>query len=124
MELGLTGRVASIAGASKGLGRGQAEKLVGEGAHVATCARTARTLELTGAGIEKSTGHGVFRWALDVTDSKAVADFVAGVKARLGRGDICVTNFGGPPSNWFKGNEPEDWRAAFDQLLIRPFISP
>jgi 3-oxoacyl-[acyl-carrier protein] reductase len=118
MDLGLSGRVAIIAAASKGLGRAVAEELAQEGAHVAICARTAKTLAETAAGIEKSTGHEVFHRALDVTDSKAVADLVAAVQTRFGRLDICVTNSGGPPSNSFKGTKSEDWRAAFDQLLM------
>src|SRR5882762_2198487 len=113
MDLGLTGRVAIVAAASKGLGRAVAEELAREGAHVAICARTAKTLEETAASIEKSRGHAVFRRALDVTDSTAVADFVAAVDIRFGRIDICVTNSGGPPSNSFKGTKAEDWRTAF-----------
>ena len=118
MDLGLRGRVAIVAAASKGLGRAVAEELAREGAHVAICARTAQTLEETAAGIAKSSGTEVFHTALDVTDSKAVAEFVAAVETRFGRVDICVTNSGGPPSNVFKGTTQEDWRAALDQLLM------
>ncbi len=88
MDLGLKGRVAIVAAACKGLGRVVAEELASEGAHVAICARTARTLEDTAARIEKSTGPEVFRRALDVTDSKAVTDFVAAVETHFGRIDI------------------------------------
>lgn len=118
MDLGLTGRVAIVAAASKGLGKAVAEELAREGAHVAICARTAGTLEETAREIEKSTGRAVFPQALDVADSKAVASFVAAVEARFGRVDICVTNSGGPPSNQFKNTPPEAWRAALDQLLM------
>ena len=118
MDLGLNGRVAIIAAASKGLGRAVAEELAREGAHVAICARTPDTLAETAAHIQKSTGREVFHHALDVTDSAAVAAFVAAVEARFGRLDICVTNSGGPPSNSFKNTKPEDWRSAVDQLLM------
>lgn len=118
MDLGLSGRVAIVAAASKGLGRAVAEELAREGAQVAICARTAGTLEETARGIEKSTGSAVFHQALDVADSAAVAAFVAAVEARFGRVDICVTNSGGPPSNQFKNTPPEAWRAALDQLLM------
>src|SRR5882762_6300037 len=102
MDLGLTGRVAIVAAASKGLGRAVAEELAREGAHVALCARTASTLAETAANIQKTTGREVLHQALDVADSAAVAAFVAAVETRLGRIDICVTNSGGPPSNLFK----------------------
>jgi 3-oxoacyl-[acyl-carrier protein] reductase len=118
MDLGLTGRVAIVAAASKGLGRAVAEELAREGAQVAMCARTAATLEETAAHIQKTTGREVLHWALDVTDSQAVAAFVQAAEARFGRVDICVTNSGGPPSNLFKNTPPEAWRAALDQLLM------
>jgi 3-oxoacyl-[acyl-carrier protein] reductase len=118
MDLGLTGRVGIVAAASRGLGRAVAEELAREGAHLAICARTASTLAETAAHIQKATGREVFHQALDVTDSAAVAAFVAAVETRFGRIDICVTNSGGPPSNVFKNTKPEDWRAALDQLLM------
>ncbi len=64
MHLGLTGRVAIVAAASKGLGRAFAEELASKDAHVAICARTASTLEYAAARIAKSTGHGVFHGGL------------------------------------------------------------
>jgi len=118
MDLGLTGRVAIVAAASKGLGRAVAEELAREGAHVAICARTEETLAATAAQIEKSTGREVFHRALDVTDSKAVTAFVSTVEERHGRIDICVTNSGGPPSKPFRDTHPDEWRAAVDQLLM------
>jgi 3-oxoacyl-[acyl-carrier protein] reductase len=120
MDLGLTGRVAIVAAASKGLGRAVAQELAREGAYVAICARTAGTLAQTATDIEKCScsGREVFRQALDVTDSSAVATFVSAVEARFGRVDICVTNSGGPPSNSFKNTKPEDWRSAVEELLM------
>ena len=87
MNLGLTGRVAIVAAASKGLGRAVEEELAREGARVAICARTASTLAETAAHIQKTTGQEVFDQALNVTDSTGVAAFVADVEARLGRAD-------------------------------------
>lgn len=118
MDLGLSGRVAIVAAASKGLGRAVAEELAREGAHVAICARAPGTLAEAAAQIQKSTAREVFHQALDVTDSVGVASFVAAVEARFGRLDICVTNSGGPPSNSFKNTKPEDWRSAVEQLLM------
>ena len=47
MDLGITGLVAIVAAANKGLGRAVAEELGREGAHVAICARTPATLAET-----------------------------------------------------------------------------
>lgn len=56
MDLGLRGRVAIVAAASKGLGRAVAEELAREGADVAICARTALTLEQAAAAIRAAGG--------------------------------------------------------------------
>ncbi len=122
MDLGLKGRVAIVAAASKGLGRAVAEELAREGAHVAICARTASTLEETAAQIQKATGREVFHRALDVTNSTAVTDFVAAVETRFGRVDICVTNSSGPPSNLLVSTQSGVWRAAANGGLLRSLL--
>jgi 3-oxoacyl-[acyl-carrier protein] reductase len=118
MDLGLRGRVAIIAAASKGLGRAVAEELAREGAEVAICARTAADLEKAADRIG-AVGRGKVFWqALDVSDSQAVSNFVAAVAKRFGGVDICVTNTGGPPSKLFMATTEEDWRTWTDQLLM------
>jgi 3-oxoacyl-[acyl-carrier protein] reductase len=118
LDLGLQGRVAIVAAASKGLGRAVAEELAREGASVAICARNTPELEKTAAHIQKSTGREVFHQAVDVTNPAVVAQFVAAVEERFGRIDICVTNSGGPPSKTFVDTNAEDWRNAVDLLLM------
>ena len=118
MDLGLQGRVAIVAAASKGLGRAVAEELAREGASVAICARTASELEQAAGHIQKATGRGVFHQSVDVTNPDAVSHFVSAVEERFGRLDICVTNSGGPPSKMFVDTKPEDWRTAVELLLM------
>jgi 3-oxoacyl-[acyl-carrier protein] reductase len=118
MDLGLRGRVAIVAAASKGLGRAVAEELAREGARVAICSREAKNIEQTAKEIQASTGQRVLWRAVDVKQEQPVAGFVADVEKELGRLDICVTNSGGPPSNSFADTKPEEWRTAVDQLLM------
>jgi 3-oxoacyl-[acyl-carrier protein] reductase len=118
MDLGLSRRVAIVAAASSGLGFAVAQELAREGADVAICARTAGTLQSAAAAIQRAGGREVYFKSVDVTDAKAVAEFVAAVETRYGRVDICVTNSGGPPSKLFAETANEDWRAAIDQLLM------
>ncbi|GAC1616539.1 MAG: SDR family oxidoreductase [Candidatus Acidiferrum sp.] len=118
MDLGLQGRVALVAAASKGLGRAVAQELAKEGAHVAICARSAPALQEAAAQIGEISGCEVFWQAVDVTDAAAVASLVAAVEKRFGKIDICVTNSGGPPSKPFADTQVEDWRAAIDLLLM------
>ncbi len=118
MDLGLRGRVAIVAAASKGLGRAAAEELAREGADVAICARTSSDLERAAERIRSVGGRDVFWQTLDVSDSQAVPNFVAAVERRFGRVDICITNTGGPPSKLFMATSEEDWRTWTDQLLM------
>jgi 3-oxoacyl-[acyl-carrier protein] reductase len=118
LDLGLQGRVATVAAASKGLGRAVAEEFAREGASVAICARTASELEQAAEQIQKSTGREVFCQPVDITNPAAVSHFVAAVEDRFGRLDICVTNSGGPPSKLFVDTKPEEWRSAVDLLLM------
>ncbi|MGA8222750.1 MAG: SDR family oxidoreductase [Candidatus Acidiferrales bacterium] len=118
MDLGLKGRVAIVAAASKGLGRAVAEEFAHEGCEVAICARTAKDLESAAAEIGKANGRSVFWKALDVTDAQAVSGFVEAVEKKYGRVDICVSNAGGPPAKKFLDITLEEWRTAVDLTLM------
>lgn len=118
MDLGLKGRVAIVAAASKGLGRAVAEEFAREGCELAICARTEAAIERAAKEIERSCGRAVFRRAMDVTNAEAVRQFVADVDAKFGRLDICVTNAGGPPAKKFAELSIEDWRHAVDLTLM------
>jgi 3-oxoacyl-[acyl-carrier protein] reductase len=118
MDLGLKGRVAIVAAASKGLGRAVAEELARDGAEVAICGRSASNLNDAAETIRKATGRSVFTQELDVTRAEAVHDFVAAVEKRFARVDICVTNAGGPPAKKFLEISLEDWANAVDLTLM------
>ncbi len=118
MDLGLRGRVAIVAAASKGLGLAAAESLAREGAEVAICARTASDLESASQRIKSAGGRNVFWRTVDVGDGEAVRQFVESVEREFGRVDICVTNTGGPPSKLFLATTSEDWKTWTDQLLM------
>jgi 3-oxoacyl-[acyl-carrier protein] reductase len=118
MDLGLKGRAAVVAAASRGLGRAVAEEFAREGCRVAICARTASEIEKTAQEIEKAFGATVFWRALDVTKEDAVRGFVRDVEKKFGRVDICVTNAGGPPSKKFVDTTLAEWRTAVDLTLM------
>jgi 3-oxoacyl-[acyl-carrier protein] reductase len=118
MDLGLRGRVAIVAAASKGLGRAAAEELAREGAEVAICSRTAGDLENAAAIIKAAGGRDVFWQAIDVGNADEVSSFVSAVEKHFGRVDICITNTGGPPSKLFAATTNQDWRTWTDQLLM------
>jgi 3-oxoacyl-[acyl-carrier protein] reductase len=118
MDLGLKGRVAIVAAASKGLGLAVATELAKEGAEVAICARNAERLESAMKSIRDASGSTVYSEAFDVTDTARVGQFVAAVEKKFERVDICVTNAGGPPAKPFLDVTIDQWRAAVDMTLL------
>lgn len=92
MQLGLRGKVAVVTGASRGIGKAVAAALLDEGCAVAICSRGAA--QLSAAVDELSAKGQVIGIATDVTDEKAVKDFVAATLNRFGRIDILVNNAG------------------------------
>ena len=93
VDLGLTGKVALVTAASKGLGRGVARALSADGARVVICARGAESLEATAAELPGE----VLAIPADVTEPDAPARLVAATVERFGGIDILVANSGGPP---------------------------
>src|ERR1700722_18923779 len=118
MDLGLKGKVAIVAAASKGLGRAVAEEFAKEGCEVAICARTAADVEQAAREIERTNGRAVLCEAMDVTDVGAVRRFVNAVEKKFGRVDICVTNAGGPPAKRFLDITLEGWRRGGGLALL------
>lgn len=94
MDLGIEGRVAIVTAASRGLGRGAALALAGEGARVLICARDPGRLEATRAQLP---GEGHLAIAADVTDPATPTRLVEAAAERLGGVHIVVANAPGPP---------------------------
>ncbi len=114
MDLGLQNRVALIAASSQGIGLATAEAFAAEGCRVAMCARNPERLQLAAEKMRNERGVEVFAEALDVSDPAAVSRFVAGVAAKFGSVDICVTNAGGPPAKGFLACTLEEWQRAIE----------
>jgi 3-oxoacyl-[acyl-carrier protein] reductase len=118
MDLGLKNRGVIVAASSQGMGLATAEAFAREGAQVAMCARTEKTLQEAANRIRTQTGAEVYAEALDVTDAAAVQRFVEQVAKRFGRIDVCVTNAGGPPAKNFLSLTADEWRKAVDLNLM------
>jgi 3-oxoacyl-[acyl-carrier protein] reductase len=118
MNTGLQNRVAIVAASSRGIGRATAESFAAEGCRVAMCSRDAVSLGAAAEAIQQKFGAEVFSAPLDVTDPKAVHDFVEQTVAKFGSADICVTNAGGPPAKGFLAASLEEWRSAVDANFL------
>jgi len=117
MDMGIAGRWALVCAASKGLGLGCAQALVGEGVNVVITARGTAALEAAAAEL---------RALNPAVQVKAVAGDIttpAGRAAALAacpRLDILVTNAGGPPTGDFRDWGRDDWIAALDANMLTP----
>lgn len=112
MDLGIEGKVAFVAAASKGLGRAVAEELAREGASLVLCARNAENLNLAARQIAETSGVSVFPVAADVSNAEDIARAVQLGIEKFGRIDILVTNAGGPPAGQFESLSREMWESA------------
>src|SRR3954470_4000356 len=86
----LTGKVALVTGASRGLGEGAARELAARGASVMLVARDGAPV----AAVAKGIGERAAAESLDVSDYAAVGRVVAATRARFGGLDILVNNAG------------------------------
>jgi 3-oxoacyl-[acyl-carrier protein] reductase len=114
MDLQLTGRVALITGASRGIGEGIARALAREGCRLALCARGGDALEKTARSISSETGAEVFTRSLDITRSGEAEEFVAAAADYFGGIDILVNNAGGNRRKPFEETTDEDWQAILE----------
>lgn len=113
MDLQMTGKVAMITGASKGLGRYIALRLAEEGCDLAICARSQETLASTAEEI-RALGRRVVAKPLDVTTPGAAEELVQETLAALGRIDVLVNNVGGNRRGQVHETSDADWEAILD----------
>jgi 2-deoxy-D-gluconate 3-dehydrogenase len=116
----LSGRVAIVTGASRGLGRAMAQALAGAGADVAVAGRAKPDLEETAHGIER-VGRRALVVPTDVTSFVEVETLVERAHEEFGRLDVLVNNAGlakvKPLVEW----TPDEWRALVDINLLGVF---
>src|SRR6476469_4729371 len=113
MDLNLTGKVAVVTGASKGIGLAVATALAAEGVLVVAGARNVNAL----AGIT-----GVHPVAVDLTSADGPASLISEAVATFGGLDILVNNIGGvtPHLGGFVSVTDEDWLHALTINLLTP----
>lgn len=87
----LTGRVALVTGASRGIGEATARLLAEQGAHVIVASRKQEDLDKVAAAIQKSGGQAT-AIAAHQGDSAALKNLMGEIEAKFGKLDILVNN--------------------------------
>jgi 3-oxoacyl-[acyl-carrier protein] reductase len=118
MDLDLTGKVALVTAASKGLGRATATQLAAEGARVMISSRGEEQLARTAAEIADSTGAQVEHYAADVSDASGLDRLIRETEQKLGGIDVLVNNAGGPRPGGFDALDDAAWQEAFELNLM------
>lgn len=118
MNVGLHGKVAMVAGASRGLGHGVARMLAREGALVSMASRDEEAIRGAAERIAQETGTQTLGSALDLRDANAVAAWHSATVDAFGGVDLLFANTGGPPAGTTLSFDDEAWRDAFDLLVL------
>jgi NAD(P)-dependent dehydrogenase (short-subunit alcohol dehydrogenase family) len=118
----LTGRVAIVTGASKGIGRVMSETFAREGARVVCAARSQALVEETAAAIRAAGGEAIAVAADASVESGAKAIVDAGL-LRFGRIDTLVNNAGdGGPTRPIQDYTSDDWFYTINSCLTSAYL--
>lgn len=118
MDLGLAGKTALVAAASKGLGRAVAEAFAREGANVAMCSRDETSIEKAAEEIARVTKAQVLPIAADVSTREGCEVFIQTALAKFRAIDVLYVNAGGPPTGRFDDLDDAAWEKAFELTLM------
>ncbi|WP_298372433.1 SDR family NAD(P)-dependent oxidoreductase [Azospirillum sp.] len=111
----LSGRIALVTGASRGIGAAVAKRFAAEGAHVILTARTVGGLEEVDDAILAATGRNATLVPLDLRDYDKIDQLGFSIYERFGKLDILVSNAGalealGPIAQY----DPKLWSRVMD----------
>jgi 3-oxoacyl-[acyl-carrier protein] reductase len=113
MDLGLTGKVAIVAGGSRGIGRATALVLAAEGCKVVLAARGSADLDAAARAVS-AHGSEALPVQADLTRTEDAERLVSATLERFGRIDILVNSvhFSAP------GDADEVWQRSFELLFL------
>lgn len=117
----MTGKVALVTGAARGIGQAIARKLAAEGCDVALCDLKAEWLAET-VGLIEAMGRKVKCFEVDVGSAEAVEAAVNGAVKEFGKIDILVNNAGITKDTLMIRMSEQDWDAVLTVNLKGTFL--
>ena len=118
MDLKLTGKVAMVAGASRGLGYAVARGLAAEGAIVSISSRDEAKVTDAAKRIASETGAKTLATAVDVRKAEDIARWFDQTTKTFGGVDLLFVNAGGPPAGTALSFDDAAWTGAFELLVL------
>jgi 3-oxoacyl-[acyl-carrier protein] reductase len=118
VDLGLTGKVAMVAGASRGLGYAVARALAAEGALVSIGSRDATAIAEAGRRIGRETSTDPLALPVDLRSADAIVGWHARTVERFHGVDLLFVNTGGPPPGPALSFDDAAWQGAFELLVL------
>ena len=118
MDLGLKGKVAMVAGASRGLGLAVARGLAAEGVHVSLSSRNQDAIAAAARQISADTYMDSLAVAVDVRSADSIAGWHQQTIDRFGGVDLLFVNAGGPPAGPALSFDDAGWQGAFELLVL------
>jgi 3-oxoacyl-[acyl-carrier protein] reductase len=118
MDFGLKGKVAMVAGASRGLGYAVARGLAREGALVSMGARDEARIADAGRQIAAETYLDTLATPVDVRSADSLAAWHAKTVGKWGGVDLLFVNAGGPPAGTALSFDDAAWQGAFELLVL------
>ena len=112
MELGLKGKIALVTGSSRGIGRGVALALAGEGCDLMLTGRDGNALDEVAALI-RAQGRRAAIAVLDLRELAAAATLIEAVRREFGALDILLNNAGTTKRGDFFALTDADWEDGY-----------
>jgi NAD(P)-dependent dehydrogenase (short-subunit alcohol dehydrogenase family) len=109
MDLDLSGKIAIVTGASRGIGRAIAETLAAQGMRLVLAARTGEQLENLAASLPTACLVKV----VDLRQADAPAELIASAVEHFNRLDVLVNNAGATKRGDFLKLSDDDWADGF-----------